>query len=404
MNFLHEAFMQAVYAVGNSDPNPPVGAVLVGRNNKIIGSGYTQEYGSHHAEVMAIEDAKKNHGAESLYGSTLYVTLEPCNHYGKTPPCTKAIQENSIAKVVIACRDQTEKVNGADELQASGINVEWVAIEEHREELLWTIDGFHHAQKYKKPRVMLKWAQTRQGWLAPLDGPSGPITGALSREVVFRLRKLFHSTLATPGTVYQDHPLLNPRFDPRCTLPLDGAGFFDKLLHAFEEHYPEKFRTQNKRFFMLPRFDVKWREDDVIEYVNLQARLPGDVFFITEDPTQEKLLKALGQNVFYTPSYNDFNAILEYACSRGAVNLLVEAGPVFCEFLVEKSLADFLFIFKSNDELWEKGRGFSLSFLTAKNEDDKKKEAQIAEKGFVKLYDKDIGSDELTVYQKKKIT
>jgi diaminohydroxyphosphoribosylaminopyrimidine deaminase/5-amino-6-(5-phosphoribosylamino)uracil reductase len=397
MNYLHEAFIQSIYATGNSDPNPPVGAVLTSRNDKIIGIGYTQSYGSHHAEVMAIEDAKKNHGVDSLIGSTLYVTLEPCNHYGKTPPCTTAIKENRIGKVVIASLDQTEKVNGFEELKSSGIQVELANVENFHEQLLWTIDGFHFAQKHKIPRVMLKWAQTKSGWLAPEFGASGAISNSLSREVVFRLRRLFHSVLVTPGTVYHDRPLLTPRYDRNYSIKINNNGFLSKMLRSFESNYSEKFRKYSKRFIMLPRQGQTWRESDLREYLNVQAVLPGNFYLITDDLCQEKIISSLGYTVFYIPDYDDFEEILKYTYSMGAINLMVEAGPVFCDTLIQKSLADFLFIFKSKNDLWQKGRGFNLSLLAAQN-----KENEISDQGYLKLYDMDIDSDELVVYQKIK--
>jgi diaminohydroxyphosphoribosylaminopyrimidine deaminase/5-amino-6-(5-phosphoribosylamino)uracil reductase len=396
MNFLHEAFVQSIYAIGNSDPNPPVGAVLVGRDTKIIGFGYTQPYGSHHAEVMAINDAKKKHGIESTHGSTLYVTLEPCNHYGKTPPCTLAIKENRIGKVIIASQDNTEKVTGAEELKTSGIPIEFADKKEFTEELLWTIDGFHYAQKYKKPRVMLKWAQTRNGWLAPLNGASGPISNSISREIVFRLRKIFNSVLVTPGTVLYDRPLLNPRYDSNCSMPFKNENFFNRMIRSFEEQYPEKFRQYNKRFILLPTMGISWQEANLKDYIKIQLALPGEFFLITNDRRQEKILSSIGYKSFFISDYNDFDTILDYAYSTGAINLMIESGPVFCDAILKKSLANFLFIFKSKIELWEKGRGMPMSILAAK-----KKEDQIADIGFRKLYKMEIAEDELGVYQKQ---
>jgi len=395
MNYLHEAFMQSVYAVGNSDPNPPVGAVLVDQNDNIIGAGYTQQYGSHHAEVMAVEDAIKKNGRGSAAGSTLYVTLEPCSHYGKTPPCTNLIKESGIARVVIVAPDQTEKVAGAQALKSYGVEVQWADIQSYREELLWTIDGFHFFQKNKRPRVMLKWAQTKNGWLAPMDGPSGPVSGSYSREAVFRMRKLFHCTLVTPATVYHDRPSLNPRFNGHCKLPGLGDSFLGNLLGSFERDYPERFRALHKRFFMLPRLDLRWTKADLEAFVNFQATLPGEFFFITDDLAQKEAVEASGREVFFVADYNDFGVIVEYAASRGAINLMVEAGPVFSQTLVDRSFADFLFVFKSNREIWGNGRGFSLSFLAAKND-----ERKIREAGFTKLYDMAMEPDVLAVYQK----
>ncbi|MDH4262725.1 MAG: bifunctional diaminohydroxyphosphoribosylaminopyrimidine deaminase/5-amino-6-(5-phosphoribosylamino)uracil reductase RibD [Spirochaetia bacterium] len=395
MKYLHEAFMQSIYAIGNSDPNPPVGAILVSNKNKIIGSGYTQVYGSHHAEIMAIEEAKKNHGIDSLIGSTLYVTLEPCNHFGKTPPCTTAIKKNQISKVVIASLDQTDKVNGAEELRSSNIDVKLYNSDDFKDELLWTLDAFHYAQKNKKPRVILKWAQTSSGWLAPMSGKSGPISNAFSREAVFRIRKLFNSILVTPGTVLSDRPLLNSRFNGSFSLNLKNENFLLKSLSAFELNYPDEYRKNIKRFIMLPRLDKNWNENDLKEYLNLQASLEGSYFFITDDPQQEKLMTSWGFNCFVS-DYSDISGILNYTYKMGAINLMVEAGPSFCKHFIENSVPNLLFIFKSRQEQWGKGRGFFLSFDAAQNNENK-----IKESGYIKLYNIQLNTDELQVYQKK---
>ena len=159
-----------MYAIGNSDPNPPVGAILADANGRIIGRGYTQPVGGAHAEINAIEDARRNFGIESVKGSTLYVTLEPCSHYGKTPPCTNAIIDYNIRKVIIGVPDQTEKVQGIEILKSKGIEVSLEDSRLFQDQLLWTLDAFHFVEKKARPRIFLKWAQSNNGFLAPFEG------------------------------------------------------------------------------------------------------------------------------------------------------------------------------------------------------------------------------------------
>jgi len=237
MHFMKEAFNEAQKALGVSDPNPAVGAIVVDSNQTIIGRGHTQEAGQAHAEVMALNDAASSLlSAGDLSNSVLYVTLEPCSHYGRTPPCTIAIEKSGIRKVVIARRDPSEKVQGISYLESIGIEVSVIPQDLFIEEVFWTLGPFFTSEKYKKPQVYLKWAQTAKGNLGPASGNSGNITSVASREIVHRLRRKFHATLVTPGTVRADSPSLNIR-DGALSLKgvIQGDSFLRNMLLALDE-------------------------------------------------------------------------------------------------------------------------------------------------------------------------
>jgi diaminohydroxyphosphoribosylaminopyrimidine deaminase/5-amino-6-(5-phosphoribosylamino)uracil reductase len=151
---------------GYTAPNPMVGAVLV-CDDRIIGEGWHRQYGQAHAEVNCIDQAIANGHAEKLIHSTLYVSLEPCAHFGKTPPCADLIIQHKIPHVVIGCRDPFPAVNGKgiEKLMAAGINVETGVLENECRELNKRFFCFHEK---KRPYIILKWAQTGDGFIAPL--------------------------------------------------------------------------------------------------------------------------------------------------------------------------------------------------------------------------------------------
>ena len=186
-----------------------VGCVIV-LNDKIIGEGYTSPFGGAHAEVNAINSVINK---EDLKNSTLYVSLEPCSHHGKTPPCCDLIINYKIPKVVIGCLDPNEKVNGKGiaKLKASGCEV----ITEFESELC----NRHHKRfltffKKKRPYIILKWAQTKNGYVAPKSKiKESPvyITSKSSRQIVHKWRSEEQAILVGFNTIIQDNPKLTTR-------------------------------------------------------------------------------------------------------------------------------------------------------------------------------------------------
>ena len=225
-NYMLQAIQLAKQGEGWTNPNPMVGAVIV-KNGRIIGKGYHKKCGELHAERNAIASL-----TESAEGATIYVTLEPCCHYGKTPPCTEAIIEQKIKRVVIGSRDPNPKVSGKGikMLQEAGIEV----IEDFmREECDRLNPVFFHYITTKTPYVVMKYAMTLDGKIATKTGASKWITGEAARAEVPHMRHRYMGIMAGIGTVLADDPMLNVRVegwkspirilcDSGLRIPLDG--------------------------------------------------------------------------------------------------------------------------------------------------------------------------------------
>ena len=225
-NYMLQAIQLAKQGEGWTNPNPMVGAVIV-KNGRIIGKGYHKKCGELHAERNAIASL-----TESAEGATIYVTLEPCCHYGKTPPCTEAIIEQKIKRVVIGSRDPNPKVSGKGikMLQEAGIEV----IEDFmREECDRLNPVFFHYITTKTPYVVMKYAMTLDGKIATKTGASQWITGEAARAEVQHMRHRYMGIMAGIGTVLADDPMLNVRVegwkspirilcDSGLRIPLDG--------------------------------------------------------------------------------------------------------------------------------------------------------------------------------------
>ena len=225
-NYMLQAIQLAKQGEGWTNPNPMVGAVIV-KNGRIIGKGYHKKCGELHAERNAIASL-----TESAEGATIYVTLEPCRHYGKTPPCTEAIIEQKIKRVVIGSRDPNPKVSGKGikMLQEAGIEV----IEDFmREECDRLNPVFFHYITTKTPYVVMKYAMTLDGKIATKTGASKWITGEAARAEVQHMRHRYMGIMAGIGTVLADDPMLNVRMegwkspirilcDSGLRIPLDG--------------------------------------------------------------------------------------------------------------------------------------------------------------------------------------
>ena len=203
-NYMRYALNLAKQGRGKVSPNPLVGAVLV-KEGRIIGEGYHEVYGANHAEVNAIKSA-----SQKSEGATLYVTLEPCNHYGKTPPCTETIIQNKIMRVVVGMRDPNPLVagSGIKKLEDAGIEVIVGILEEECRRLNEIFIKYITKQQ---PFVLLKAAMTLDGKIATVAGQSKWITGEASREMVHQLRNAYSGILVGIGTVIKDDPLLTCR-------------------------------------------------------------------------------------------------------------------------------------------------------------------------------------------------
>ncbi|MEK9160350.1 MAG: bifunctional diaminohydroxyphosphoribosylaminopyrimidine deaminase/5-amino-6-(5-phosphoribosylamino)uracil reductase RibD [Patescibacteria group bacterium] len=291
---MRRALRLAEKARGFTLPNPMVGAVLINKDGERIGEGYHTAYGAAHAEVEALKncDAK---------GATLYVTLEPCCHHGKTPPCVDAIIESGIAKVVISSLDPSDKVNGkgAAALKAAGIEVEVGLLKEEAEELNREFYTFH---KKKRPFITLKAALSLDGKIAETAGEETALTGKQVQKQVHILRSEHQAILVGAGTVLADDPHLGVR--------------------VVEGRNPLRIILQGKR--KLPKTAQIFRDDNVL---------------VLKDLPMEELMETLYE--------------------KGILSVLVEGGHEVFESFLEAGLADEIQIFQAPVFLGEKAVPFT---------------------------------------------
>ena len=201
INYMHRCIQLAKCGEAGAPPNPMVGAVIV-CDGRIIGEGFHRRCGGPHAEVNAINSVQDKH---LLSRSTIYVSLEPCAHYGKTPPCADLIIKSGIPRVVIGCADPFAKVNGLGikKLQDAGCEVEVGVLEEACRELNRRFFTFHQEHR---PWITLKWAQSKDGYI------NGKFSNALTQTLVHRLRARSGAILVGTRTALLDNPTLTTRY------------------------------------------------------------------------------------------------------------------------------------------------------------------------------------------------
>lgn len=228
-DYMRLALKLAIKGKGRVNPNPMVGAIIV-KNGKIIGKGFHQTYGDLHAERNAFADCKAR--GEDAEGATIYVTLEPCCHYGNTPPCTDAIIENKISRVVIGSSDPNPKVagKGVKKLREHGIEVTEGILQPECDEIN---SVFFHYITTGLPYVVMKYAMTLDGKTAAYTGKSQWITGETARRSVHETRGALSAIMTGVGTVIADNPMLTCRIpggknpvriicDTKLRTPLDS--------------------------------------------------------------------------------------------------------------------------------------------------------------------------------------
>lgn len=299
--------------LGRTSPNPNVGAVIV-KNGRLIGKGYHRQFGGPHAEVFALQEA-----GQAARGATMYVTLEPCSHQGKTPPCADRIIAEGIARVVVATEDPNPLVNGRGirKLRQAGIEVT-IGVEAPKAAAL--NEPFFKFMRTGLPFITLKIAQTIDGKIAVPRGDSRWISGELSRKLVHRWRSHTDAVLIGIGTVLKD--------DPELTVRL--------------------VRGRNPwRIILDP--DLR---------IPLTAKVVSDAevsrtILVTASRNQEKLetLRQRGISIFFEPRQNsgdfDLHTVARKLAERGLISLLVEGGSrVFSTFL-RQNLVDRLAIFQA---------------------------------------------------------
>lgn len=316
------AWMKAALALarrglGQVWPNPAVGCVLV-RDGQLVGRGWTQKGGRPHAETEALWRA-----GDAARGATAYVTLEPCSHHGKTPPCADALVAAGIARVVVACRDPDERVNGQgiSRLRAANIPVSEGVCAAEAEELN---EGFIHRVRRGIPLVTLKTAATADGRIATASGQSQWITGDAARADVHRLRAEYDAVLVGSATVVADDPLLT------CRLPgLEGRSPIRIVLDA-------QLRTPLTSKLVQTARDVP-------------------VWLFTAKPADEPAahaLRAAGIEVHTVELDREgfgvnFRQSFAVLAERGITRVLVEAGGLLAGSLLVDGLVDRLELYRA---------------------------------------------------------
>ena len=246
---MQRCFELAKKGLGNTYPNPLVGSVIV-HNNQIIGEGWHQKAGEPHAEINAINSVKNK---ALLKASTLYVNLEPCNHTGRTPPCSNRIVKEGIPRVVIGCIDPFEKVNGSGitTLNQAGIETTVGVLQEEARRLNRRFFTFH---KKKRPYIILKWAESQDGFIAPKKEKrteKAPIflTQHPEQILVHQWRKEEQAILVGAQTVVDDNPSLTTRWvegTHPIRLVLDPNGRVNSNAKVFDHQAPSHHLTHLK--------------------------------------------------------------------------------------------------------------------------------------------------------------
>ncbi len=293
---------------GRTSPNPPVGAVIV-KQGKILAEGYHLRAGGPHAEIEALKKAGKK-----AKGATLVVTLEPCCHFGKTPPCTDAIIEAGIREVLIGARDPNPIVcgKGSRKLKAAGIKVEsWIL----KKEVGRLIESFCKFINTGQPFVTLKAATSLDGKIATSTGESKWITGVKARQVVHDLRNRMDAILVGAGTVVKD--------DPRLSARVKGK----------KEYFPLRIVIDpNQRIPLSSQL--------------FQTAVDHPVISVTRpysNSKRKKALEKLGVELIEIAGKSrriDFQKILQSLGGRGIVNLMIEGGAEVNALALQSGIVD----------------------------------------------------------------
>ena len=305
--FMRRALALAARGWGRTAPNPMVGAVVV-RDGVVVGEGWHAEHGGPHAEVEALRSA-----GELARGATVYVTLEPCNHYGKTPPCTEALIAAGVSRVVIACADPHPIARGgAQRLREAGIEVT-IGVEETAARELNA--PFFHALSSDRPFVRLKLAVSLDGAIADHTRRPGWLTGEAARHEVHRLRADADAIAVGIGTVLADDPALTVRHGPAPRIaPVRVV------------------------------FDGSARLPTDSRLARTARDVPVVVVCRTPDPERAAALGRQGVSLIQAATARDALLALR---ERGVRSLLVEGGATLAGALIQGALVDRLVIFRA---------------------------------------------------------
>lgn len=319
--WMQQALDLAKQAKGQVAPNPLVGCVIVSSDGKPVGQGYHKKFGEAHAEVNAVESVKDK---KQLKGATVCVTLEPCSHKGKTPPCAPMLAKLPIKRVVVAMKDPNPEVDGKGilHLRNNGIEVETGVLKKEAEKLN---EFFIHHQTFGRPFITLKVAQTADGFIAAADGESQWITGDQSRKMVHKWRSEYDAVLVGRTTAMVDNPSLTVRHvsgrQPK-RIVIDGPYELPKDLNLFSDKFEEKTTiiTWNK--------EASATDADPMLKVMQQNYFRGEVLQVSK-----------------VDGHVDLRQSFKLLGEKGISSLLVEGGQQLSSALIRQGLVDKLELF-----------------------------------------------------------
>ncbi|AQQ09248.1 Riboflavin biosynthesis protein RibD [Sedimentisphaera cyanobacteriorum] len=326
--YMHWAIELARRGFGSVEPNPMVGCVIVSPSGEVIGEGWHKQFGKEHAEINALKDCRLK--GLSPAGSTVYVTLEPCSHYGKTPPCAAALIEAEVSEVTAAMEDPSEKVagRGFDMLRKAGIKVQ-VGMCREQAELL--NPAFIKQSRRSRPWVILKWAQSLDGYMSETDAGGNTVwlTSEASRQDVHRLRRSCDYILAGIGTVLADDPMLTAR--PSC-----GRS-------------PHRIILDSK---LRIRLDMKL-------FQSIDAA-PLTIFTLSNDEEKIQEIKDCGVDVERAQKDENgrcsIRGVLDKLSALKAQRVMVEAGPELLSEFIRCGLADEFWVYTAPKLLCSAGK------------------------------------------------
>lgn len=319
-NFMRRALELATLGRSGASPNPMVGCVIVhqppGGSPRIIGEGWHRQYGGPHAEVNAVRSVRFE-DEHLLPEATVYVTLEPCAHWGKTPPCADLLVEKRVKKVIICNEDPFPLVDGRGiaKLRAAGIEVEVGLLEDEGRAMN---RYFFTAIEKKRPYILLKWAETADGFIAGVGGQAVKISGELSHRLVHRWRSEYDAIMVGTNTARLDNPRLNVRLWSRA-IPRNPT------------------RVVVDKYLTLPA--------DLHVFDGTQ---PTIVYHLADSPAQQTDNVTYHQLDAAQPFLPQLLADLHH---RRIQSLLVEGGTQLLQSFIDADLWDEMAVFKSKQTL-----------------------------------------------------
>ena len=326
---MKKALELAARGLRKTSPNPMVGCVIV-KEGRIIGEGWHHEYGHSHAEIEALNDAASRN--EDVKGATVYVTLEPCSHYGKTPPCADRLIREGVAEVITAMRDPNPAVNGQGLKRLQDFGVKVTELTEFESEAKYLNKGFVFVHKYGRPFITLKAAMSLDGHMCLANGASKWLTGIEARTQAHAIRAENDAVLVGVGTVLADNPELTVRH-------VEGINPLRVILDA-------KLSTP---------LDAK------------VIGIDGKCLIFTgkhADAEKQAALEEAGVEVIRLPyaagSRVDLKEVLKQLVQKGVLTLMVEGGPAVISAFLRERFCDYVKLFMSS-RIFGEGREIKIN-------------------------------------------